>query len=114
MALIPKRVFSYLISSNWESNDVPMTDTDNNTSRTEFDSHANMVVVGKNTHVVNWTGRKAKVQPYSPNYEAQEIPIVDAAILYECPYSGKRVVLVVRDSLYVKETENNLIPPFLP
>ena len=113
MTMVPEKVFSYLISSSGKDNDVSIKNTDNNVSRKEFDSHANMIVVGENARVVNWTGRKAKVQPYSPNYEAQNIPIVDATILYECPYSGKRVVLVVRDSLYVKEMEQNLTLPFI-
>ena len=33
--------------------------------------------------------------------------------MYECPYSGRRVALVIRDALHVKEMENNLIPPFI-
>ena len=72
-----------------------------------------MVVVGKNAYVIDDSGRKVRVQPYSLNYKLEYIPIVDAAIIYECPYSGKRVVLVVRDALCVKEMENNLIPPFI-
>ena len=72
-----------------------------------------MVVVGKNAYIINASGRKAKVQPYSPNYKPQNIPIVDAAVMYECPYSRKRVILVVRDALYVKAMDNNLIPPFI-
>ena len=94
-------------------NDASICDVDIKTSRTELDSHANMAVLGKNSHVLSETGKTARVQPYSPNYKPQIIPIVDAAVMYECPYSGKRVGLVIRDALHVKEMENNLIPPFI-
>ena len=80
-----KEFFPYMLSSVGESDDASMTDADNISSRTEFDSHANMIVVGKHAHIINYTGRKANVQPYSPNYDPQQIPIVDAAVLYECP-----------------------------
>ena len=48
-----------------------MTDVDIIVSRTEFDSHANMVVVEKHAYILTTTGRKARVQPYSPNYKPQ-------------------------------------------
>ena len=47
MTMVPEKVFSYLISSSGKDNDVSIMDTDNDVSRTEFDSHANMIVVGK-------------------------------------------------------------------
>lgn len=113
MTIVPERMFPYLMSLTGENNDVSKEDTNNNTSWTYFDFLATMVVVRKNAYIANWTGRKAKVQPYSPNHKPQEILLVDAAILYECPYISKRVGLIVRDSLYVKEMENNLILPFI-
>ena len=39
-------------------------------SRTDLDSHANMVVVGKHVAIVNDTGRRAEVSPFTPDYEA--------------------------------------------
>ena len=112
-ARVPERVFLHVISATEEDNDVSFNDTDNDLSRTEFDSHANMVVVGRHAYILSKSGRKAEVQPYSPEYESKLIPIVDAAILYECPYQGERVILVVRDALYVPTMTNNLIPPFI-
>jgi hypothetical protein len=70
--------------------------------RTELDSHANMVVVGKHCLIVEWTGRTAIVNPFTPDYEAlTEVPIVDAAIMYECHFSGKNYILLVRNALHV-------------
>ena len=83
-------------------------------SRTELDSHANMVVVGSNCLIVEYSGRTAVVNPFTPEYDAlTEVPIVDAAVLYECPYSGKEYILLVRNALHVPAMVNNLIPPFV-
>ena len=112
-AHVPERIFLHMISATEEDNDESLSDSDDNLSRTEFDTHANMVVVGRHAHILSKTGRKAEVQPYSPEYKPKLIPIVDAAVLYECPYSGERVILVVRDALHVPTMNNNLIPPFI-
>jgi hypothetical protein len=84
-------------------------------SRTELDTHANMIVAGKHCYVIAWTGRNATVNPFTPDYDAlKEVPIVDAAIMYECPYSGKEYILVLlRNALHVPSMDNNLIPPFV-
>ena len=57
-------------------------------SRTDLDSHANVVVLGKHSYIVNYTGKTAKVHPFSPEHEALKVPIVDAVIQYIDPYSG--------------------------
>lgn len=111
LTIVPRRIFPHIIASVGEDDNTSMTDVEV-VSRTEFDSHANMEVVGKHSYILNMSGRKARVQPYS-NYKPQSIPIVDSAIMYEFSYDGRRVILVVRDALHVKETENNLIPPFI-
>lgn len=82
-------------------------------SRTELDSHANMPVVGRNAFILSETGCKAEVSAYTPDYEPKKIPIVDAAVLYECPYQGTAHILVIRNALYVPTMMNNLIPPFV-
>ena len=94
-----------------------MNDTLNNVeevlSTTELDSHANMPVVGLEAYIISETGKTAVVQPYSPDYDTKEIPIVHAAIQYDCPYTGESYILVVRNALYVQSMKHNLIPPFL-
>jgi hypothetical protein len=42
-----------------------------------------------------------------------EIPLVDCAFLYECPYSGKSYILVARNVLHVPSMDHNIAPPFL-
>ena len=82
-------------------------------STTELDSHANMTVVGLDAYVISETGRTAVIQPYSPDYDIKDIPIVHAAVQYDCPYNGDSYVLVIRNALHVQSMKHNLIPPFL-
>ena len=83
-------------------------------TRTELDSHANMAVIGRNAYILNNSGRTAQISPFTPDYEAlSEVPIVDAAILYECPHRNKAHVLIVRNALSIPAMEHNLIPPFI-
>ena len=82
-------------------------------TRTDLDSHSNMPVVVFNAYIIYWTNKTAVVSPCTPDYEAKEIPIYDAAVKYEDPYTGNNVVLVVRNALYVTSMKNNMIPPFI-
>ena len=86
---------------------------DDTPSRTELDSHANMIVVGRHALIVNDSGQTADAQPFSPDYSALEaIKIVDAVILYTCPYKNIERLLLFRNCLYVPSMSVNLVPPF--
>ena len=80
--------------------------------RLELDSHANMPVVGKGAHV-EYTGRTADVNAFSPNIATSQLPIVDAVVQYDCAHSGQSYLLIIRNALYVPEMNNHLIPPFI-
>jgi hypothetical protein len=82
-------------------------------STMELDSHANMPVVGRHTYIISHTGRVAEVNPFTPDYDYIEVPIVDAAVQYECPYNGSPYILVIRNALYVPSMKNNRMPPFV-
>ena len=38
---------------------------------------------------------------------------MDAALKYECPYSGEVKILAIRRGLYVPSKTHNLLPPFM-
>jgi hypothetical protein len=82
-------------------------------SRTELYSHANMPVAGRNACVTPDTGRTADVNPFTPDYDPMQIPIVDAAVQHDCPYDGQMHILVLRNALHVPSMKNNLVPPFV-
>ena len=42
----------------------------------------------------------------------KSVLLVDAAIVYDFPYSTKTYLLIVRNSFYVQSMTHNLIPPF--
>jgi hypothetical protein len=76
-------------------------------SRTELDSHANMPVVGRNAYII------ADMNPFTPDYASMRISIIDAAVRYDCPYDGKTYIFVLRNALHIPSMKNNLIPPFV-
>ena len=91
-----------------------MGDDDENMATTQLDSHANMIVVGRQATVFGSSGKHADVRPFSNNCSKLEaVPIVDAAIAYDCPYSMKTYLLTVRNALHVESMPHNLIPPFI-
>ena len=56
---------------------------------------------------------QVSVSPYSPEYDAKAIPIVDAALLYHDQFTGCEYILVLRNALHVPSMTCNLIPPFI-
>jgi hypothetical protein len=110
---VPIQIFTYLATVA----DVEVDDgdgmNDEEDSRTELDSHANMPVVGRHAYIISDTGRVADVSPFTPDYESMQLRIVDAAVQYDCPYNGESYILVIRNTLHVPSMKNNLLPPFV-
>ena len=79
----------------------------------DLDSHANMPVVGKGAYILNYTGRSAEFSAYSPEYEPHQLPVVDAAVQYDCSYQMKSYILIIQNALYVSSMNNHLMPPFI-
>ena len=83
-------------------------------SRTDLDSHANMVVVGNHAEIINDTSRRARVSTFTLDYESLiKVPIVDTAIRYDFPYSGETYLLIVRNTLSITDMDHNFIPLFV-
>ena len=83
-------------------------------STTELDSHANMVVVGQQATVISDSGTYAEVKAFADDCKTLErVPIVDAAIAYDCPSTHETFILIVRNALLVRSMAHNLIPPFI-
>ena len=106
-------VCSLLMASVSGPDNVVMGNTCDHESRTELDSHANMIVCGKHVSVLANTGQTAHVRAFSPDLPASDIPIVDCAFLYENPQDGMKYILLAMGALYVPSAEHNLVPPFI-
>jgi hypothetical protein len=53
------------------------------------------------------------VSPFTPDYESMQIRVVDAAVQYDCPHTGTKDILVIRNALLVPSMKHNLLPPFI-
>ena len=81
---------------------------------TQLDSHANMVVLGKFCAILSKSGRTAEVSGFTQDIGVlSKVPLIDAALAYDCPIDGKTYILVARNALYVPSMDHNLIPPFI-
>ena len=67
----------------------------NGGSTTELDSHTHVAIVGKHCNVIANSGKTVRGQPFSPDCGSLEnIPIVDAAIMWQCPHNDDPHILV--------------------
>ena len=82
--------------------------------RTDLDSRYNMVMFGKHCCIISSSGRYAEVNAFTPDLNAlHRVPIVDAVIAYDCPYTMKTYIIVGHNILHVPSMDMNLIPPFI-
>ena len=70
--------------------------------RSELDSHAETTALGKNSIILSFTGRECEVSPYADSYDIiKKVPIVTGATGYTSPISGKRLILIFNESLWL-------------
>ena len=72
--------------------------------RCEMDSHADTCVAFMNCVVLEYTGRYAEVQAYSPDYPSKRIPIATVATAYDCQTSSATFVLIINEAFYFGES----------
>ena len=81
---------------------------------TELDSHADSPVVGKYAWILEDTGRRASVTGFTSDLgKPLSVPVVNAAVAYNCELTGNTHILVLCNALHFNRMENNLIPPFM-
>ena len=88
----------------------------NSESRTELDSHANMCVLGKHCYVLSdlEMAQTVSVVAFSDSAEGlNNVPIVDAMLVYDFERTNQVYLLVLRNVLYIENMDNNLILPFI-
>ena len=73
-----------------------------------------MIVLGRHCFIISRSGKVIDVSTFAEAAGGlSQVPIVDAAIAYDCPRSEKTYILIVRNALYVESMEENLVPPFI-
>ena len=88
--------------------------TEEESSAIELDSHANSPVVGKHAKILSHTGKQVNVSGFTDKLgSAIPVNVVDAALVYDCEYTGRSYLLIIRNALYVKDMDISLIPPFI-
>ena len=93
---------------------ISTVEVNDNISRTELDSHANMAVMGIDCLVVDWiTGKTRDALPFDPSIGTSiSIPVVGAALAYDYPFTHTTYILMVRNVMYLKRIKHNLIALF--
>ena len=62
-------------------------------SRSELESHANMVVLGQHCYIISSSGRHVEVNAFSIEVgRTKSVPIVDAAIVYDFRTQSRRTL----------------------
>ena len=74
-----------------------------------------MMVLGKNCFIFDTVhGRTCDVEPFDRSLGvAKSIPVVDAALAYDCPITHESYLLIIRNALYVETMEVNLLSPLI-
>ena len=72
-------------------------------TRAELDSHANMVVLGKHCTVIRRTGHTVNVNAFASEVGSlKQVPIVDAAVVYEDRMNDEKYIMIMYNALYIR------------
>ena len=98
-----------------EENDIDNKISNNlDYTRAEFNTHANMMVLGKNYYITNYTGRTAEVEPFLLEIESlYQVPIVDTVMQYDNLYTDEIYLLVFKNTFSILAMTYDLMSPFL-
>ena len=85
-----------------------------NETTTDLDSHANSPVVGDNDIILFHTNKTIRVSCFTKALsDINKVLVVVVAVVYTDAVTGVTYLLVIRNALYMKGMESNLIPPFM-
>ena len=74
-----------------------------------------MAVVGNDCLVVDWiNGKICDALPFHPSIgTSTSMPVVDAALVYDCPFTHMTYIVIARNVMHLKTLKHNLIAPFI-
>ena len=81
-------------------------------TRAELDSHADTCSFGSTCLVIENTGRTVSVEGFGEELgQVHDIPIVQAAVAYDCPITSETYVLLFNEALYIESMTVHLLNP---
>jgi hypothetical protein len=82
-------------------------------SNLEMDLHADIIVLGRNCTILNYSGRECDVSPYNDSYESiKGVPIVTGATAWTSQVEFATYILVFHETLWMGDVlEHSLLNP---
>ena len=71
-------------------------------SSLELDSHVYSPVVGSEALIIRTHDIKVRVNGFISALGSKTVDVVDAAIEYECEFTGKVLIIIIRNGLHLK------------
>ena len=68
----------------------------------ELDIHADSPVVGSEDLIIRTHDRKVRVNGFTPALGSKTVDVVDASIGYDCEFTGKVLIIIIRNGLHLK------------
>ena len=72
-----------------------------------------MIVFGKYFFVISKSGKEAIVNAFAYQVGTINVPIVNSAVAYDCPWYQNTYIFIARKIISVPSMDHNLIPPFI-
>ena len=82
-------------------------------SSLELDSHVDSPVVGSEALIIRTHDRKIRVNGFTPALVSKTVDVFGVAIVYECEFTGKVLIVIIRNGMHLKEMKHNLLSPFI-
>ena len=58
-------------------------------------------------------GEVCDISDFAPSSGRKEVKVIDAAVIYDDPYTSISYILLFKNALYCPKINYNLIPPFI-
>ena len=66
-------------------------------------------MLGSEALIIRTHDRKVRVNGFTLELVSKTVDVVDAAISYECEFTDKVLIMVIRNGLHLKEMNHNLL-----
>ena len=83
-------------------------------SAIELDSQVDLPVMGKHANILRQTCKHVNFSGFTDQLSAAiPVYVVDAAMAYDCKYTGRSYPMIIQNALYLRHMKVTLIPLFM-